>query len=120
MYDIPGAATGWIMSVPAEHIDWVNEINRQSGISGGAKKLARLLKAWRYHNNVPVSSFYAADRYRLTAHVAAQISQPWPTFRGGYPGEAEAALIDAVFDPHPVRQLGAVAGQRWRRRMRRT
>jgi hypothetical protein len=62
VYDIPGAATGWMLSAPVEHIQWVNEINRQSGISGGAKKLARLLKAWKYYNNVQVSSFYLEMR----------------------------------------------------------
>lgn len=72
VYDIPGAATGWMLSAPAEHIEWVNEINRQSGISGGAKKLARLLKAWKYYNNVPVSSFYL--EMRAAQYMATQTS----------------------------------------------
>lgn len=38
----------------------------------------------------------AADREKLADYIRAQVSQPWPVFRGGYPDEAEAALIDAV------------------------
>lgn len=31
-------------------------------MAGGAKKLARLAKAWKYYNSVPVSSFYLEMR----------------------------------------------------------
>lgn len=72
VYDVPGAASGWMLSAPVEHIEWVNEINRQSGVTGGAKKLARLVKAWKYYNNVPVSSFYL--EMRAAQYMAAQTS----------------------------------------------
>ena len=38
------------------------EVNNVSKIAGGAKKLARLAKAWKYYNEVPVSSFYLEMR----------------------------------------------------------
>lgn len=57
VYDIPGPSSGWIDSAPKEHLDYVNECNTKAGVKGGAKKLARLIKAWKYHNNVPISSF---------------------------------------------------------------
>ena len=41
---------------------YVNVVNKQTGISGGAKKLARFAKAWKYYNNVPISSFYLEMR----------------------------------------------------------
>ncbi len=57
VYDIPGAATGWLDTAPLEHLAYVNEVNSRQGIAGGAKKLARLIKAWKYYNDVPISSF---------------------------------------------------------------
>jgi hypothetical protein len=59
LYDIPGVGiVDWIDSAPMEHLDYVNEVNKMTNISGGAKKLARLAKAWKYYNAVPISSFY--------------------------------------------------------------
>jgi hypothetical protein len=60
--DIPAAASGWMDTAPLEHLDYVNEANKVEGATGGAKKLARLIKAWKYYNNVPVSSFYLEMR----------------------------------------------------------
>ncbi|MFD7604766.1 nucleotidyltransferase [Streptomyces mirabilis] len=62
VYDIPGPSTGWIDSAPAAHLKYVTEVNAEPKISGGAKKLARLAKAWKYYNNVPISSFYLEMR----------------------------------------------------------
>jgi hypothetical protein len=70
VYDIPGAASGWLSSAPTAHLDYVNEVNQQSGIVGAAKKLARLAKAWKYYNNVPISSFYL--EMRAAQYMAAQ------------------------------------------------
>lgn len=62
IYEIPGAASGWLESAPTEHIKYVNRINSMPGNEGAAKKLARLAKAWKYYNNVPISSFYLEMR----------------------------------------------------------
>ena len=62
VYDIPGAATGWLESAPVEHLDYVNDINKTAGRVGGAKSLSRLAKAWKYYNDVPISSFYLEMR----------------------------------------------------------
>jgi hypothetical protein len=70
VYDIPGAASGWMDSAPVEHLHYVNECNSRVGTAGGAKKLARLAKAWKYYNNVPISSFYL--EMRAAQHVATQ------------------------------------------------
>jgi hypothetical protein len=56
VYSIPGRSSGWIESAPDAHLDYVNDANNSP--SGGAKGLARLLKAWKYYCNVPISSFY--------------------------------------------------------------
>lgn len=73
VYDIPGAATGWLDTAPVEHLAYVNEVNLRPDIVGGAKKLARLVKAWKYYNAVPISSFYLEMR-------AAQFLTGQPSF----------------------------------------
>ncbi|SDT83488.1 hypothetical protein SAMN05216371_8324 [Streptomyces sp. TLI_053] len=70
VYDIPAAASGWMSSAPTAHLSYVNEINQRTGIAGGAKKLARLAKAWKYYNQVPVSSFYL--EMRAAQHLAGE------------------------------------------------
>ncbi|WP_370945385.1 nucleotidyltransferase [Amycolatopsis sp. cg5] len=70
LYDIPGPASGWIESAPTAHLDYVNECNRKNGVQGAAKKLARLIKAWKYYCNVPISSFYL--EMRAAQHMASQ------------------------------------------------
>lgn len=70
VYDIPGAAAGWIDTAPLAHRDYVDGVNAVAGIKGEAKRLARLLKAWKYYNNVPVSSFYL--EMRATQFMATQ------------------------------------------------
>lgn len=72
VYDIPGASSGWMESAPTEHLDYVNEANTVAGATGGAKKLSRLIKAWKYYCNVPVSSFYL--EMRAAQHMKSQTS----------------------------------------------
>lgn len=57
---------------------------------------------------------------RLAEHVATSLGQPWSAWPGGWPGEAEAALIDAVFSIRaryggPATGVRGVVG-RWRER----
>lgn len=70
VYHIPGAATGWLESAPIAHLDYVNECNTKSGVLGAAKKLARLMKAWKYYRTVPISSFYL--EMRAAQYMATQ------------------------------------------------
>jgi hypothetical protein len=62
LYEIPGAETGWMESAPDAHVNYINEVNGMSKVAGAAKKLARLAKAWKYYNEIPVSSFYLEMR----------------------------------------------------------
>jgi hypothetical protein len=61
-YWIPAPGGSWLISAPKEHNDYVTQVNTKDGVRGGAKGMARLLKAWKYFNNVPVSSFYLEMR----------------------------------------------------------
>jgi hypothetical protein len=69
VYDIPGPSAGsaWIDAAPKEHLAYVNDCNAKPR-KGCAKDLARLIKAWKYYCNVPVSSFYL--EMRCAQHVA--------------------------------------------------
>lgn len=71
VYDIPGpnSSVAWIDSAPKEHLKYVDSCN-SSPHPGDAKDLARLIKAWKYYNSVPVSSFYL--EMRCAQHAASQ------------------------------------------------
>jgi hypothetical protein len=62
VYDIPDVGSGWLESAPTAHLAYVSNVNKEAGIVGGAKKLARLMKTWKYYNAAPVSSFYLEMR----------------------------------------------------------
>lgn len=60
-YSIPDPATGgWMESNPANHLQYVTDANKLH--DGDAKKMIRLLKAWKYMQSVPMSSFYLEMR----------------------------------------------------------
>lgn len=59
-YMIADPAGGWMKSFPEEHNNYVNKVNAKH--IGGAKKLARHLKIWKYKRSVPVSSCYLEMR----------------------------------------------------------
>ena len=73
VYAIPGRSSGWIESAPDAHLNHVNDVNQSP--AGGAKKLARLLKAWKYYCNVPVSSFYL--EMQAARHMDGESSIIW-------------------------------------------
>ncbi|MEZ4530531.1 MAG: nucleotidyltransferase [Thermomicrobiales bacterium] len=70
IYDIPGASvgSGWIQAAPDAHLTYVNACN-ESPSRGTGKALARLVKAWKYYCNVPISSFYL--EMRAAQHVSS-------------------------------------------------
>ena len=59
VYNIPGPNPGvaWIHFAPDLHLGYMNRCNKIP-TEGKAKALARFIKAWKYFNNVPISSFY--------------------------------------------------------------
>jgi hypothetical protein len=97
VYDIPGAASGWLDSAPAEHLYYVNEVNNSPKITGGAKKLARLVKAWKYYNNVPISSFYLEMRAAKWLSTEASFNPIWDM--AGLLGHLQDIGLGAMNDP---------------------
>jgi hypothetical protein len=55
-YRIANPAGGWMETAPRAHQRYVLDADKSP--QGGAKSLARLLKAWKHENRVPISSFY--------------------------------------------------------------
>ncbi|WP_301122977.1 nucleotidyltransferase domain-containing protein [Mycolicibacterium fortuitum] len=60
VFRIPGPGDEWVESVPAAHNTYVSDINDRLGKK--LKPLVRLVKAWKYDQEVPVSSFYLEMR----------------------------------------------------------
>ena len=56
VYDIPDFSNGWTRSSPKAHKAYVRKIDQKLG--GGVKHLIRFVKAWKYYQDVPISSFY--------------------------------------------------------------
>ena len=56
IYEIPDGSDGWTKSSPSAHNAYVTNINDELGKK--VKPLVRFLKAWKYYQNVPISSFY--------------------------------------------------------------
>ena len=62
VYSIPAPGGTWMDTAPSAHLDYVNRQNAYP--AGGAKRLARLMKAYKYANSrgFRVSSFYLEMR----------------------------------------------------------
>ena len=56
IYDIPDCAGGWMEASPDAHNKYVRSVDRK--LSSKVKPLIRFIKAWKYLQNVPISSFY--------------------------------------------------------------
>lgn len=68
VFEIGGRRDEWVLSSPKSHNRYVNEQNDR--LSKRVKPLVRLLKAWKYHIEVPISSFYL--EMRAAQHAAGE------------------------------------------------
>jgi hypothetical protein len=55
-YDIANFEDGWMKSSPQAHNAYVQRENNR--LNKKVKPLIQLVKAWKFYNNVPISSFY--------------------------------------------------------------
>ena len=69
-YDIPNYDCGWMKSSPQAHNAYVKKENDRLGYK--LKPLIRLIKAWKFYNNVPISSFYL--ELRTTKYAESESS----------------------------------------------
>lgn len=56
VYDIPDCSDGWIKASPDAHNAYVREADQR--LAKKVKPLIRFIKAWKYLQGVPISSFY--------------------------------------------------------------
>ena len=56
IYDISDCSDGWRKASPDAHNHYVRETDQR--LSNKVKPLIRFVKAWKYFQNVPISSFY--------------------------------------------------------------
>lgn len=68
IYAIPNCQDGWMQSSPDAHNSYVTSVNKSQ--SGKVKPLIRFIKAWKYYQNVPISSFYL--ELRVAKYAAEQ------------------------------------------------
>lgn len=75
-FKIPSVVPGsWIESTPESHLTYVNGSDLQVA-NGSTKRLTRLVKAWKYYCNVPISSFYL--EMRAASYMREQTTYyPW-------------------------------------------
>lgn len=60
VFKIPDFNGGWQTAAPSAHINYVNGVNNQLGSK--VKHVIRLIKAIKYAQNIPISSFYLEMR----------------------------------------------------------
>lgn len=74
VYDIPDCYGGWMNASPDAHNDYVRSVDRS--VSHKAKPLVRFIKAWKYFQSVPISSFYLELRVAKYASSESSIVYP--------------------------------------------
>lgn len=60
VYEIADGNDGWMEVSPDAHNAYVAYVDKQ--LNGKVKPLIRFIKAWKYYQNVPISSFYLEMR----------------------------------------------------------
>jgi hypothetical protein len=69
-YNIADGNDGWMLSSPGAHNAYVQK--HDDRLNGKLKPLIRFIKAWKYYNNVPISSFYL--ELRVTKYAEDETS----------------------------------------------
>ena len=70
-YDIPNYDGGWMKSSPGAHNAYVNKQNDR--LNGKLKPLIQMVKAWKFYNNAPITSFYLELRVTKYAEDESSI-----------------------------------------------
>jgi hypothetical protein len=95
-YWIPDPSTGgWMKTHPKNHNAYVNDVNKKH--SGGAKKLARLAKVWKYKRSVLISSCYL--EMRATKYAKGESSWWMPIDLQRYLNDLQTVDLAAMNDP---------------------
>jgi hypothetical protein len=79
IYEMPDGNGGWMKASPLAHNNYVAQVNKKHGFK--VKPLIRFIKAWKYYNNVPISSFYIEIRVTKYAEKEDFIDYPQDILR---------------------------------------
>jgi len=71
LYEIADCDGGWKRASPDAHNNYVQKYDKKFG--GKLKSLIRFIKAWKYYNQVPISSFYLELRVAKFAEMETTI-----------------------------------------------
>lgn len=74
-YSIPNLDGGWMQSSPHAHNAYVQR--EDDRLKNKLKPLIQLIKAWKFYNNVPISSFYL--ELRVTKYAEGESAIIYPT-----------------------------------------
>ena len=74
VYGIPNCSGAWMKASPDAHNDYVRSTDKN--LSKKVKPLVRFIKAWKYFQNVPISSFYL--ELRVTNYASSESSIVYP------------------------------------------
>ena len=74
VYGIPDCSGGWMAASPDAHNAYVSSVNEKR--SNKVKPLVRFIKAWKYFQNVPLSSFYL--ELRVAKYAAGESAIVYP------------------------------------------
>jgi hypothetical protein len=96
-YQIPGVTSEWMESTPEAHLKYVNESNGLVAVKNGTKALARLAKAWKFHCNVPISSFYL--EMRAAQYMRGQSSVIYPLDVSYFFNSLQRSQLASMNDP---------------------
>lgn len=70
IYEIPDCSNGWMEASPDSHKAYVRSLDTK--LSHKVKPLIRFIKAWKYYQKVPISSFYL--ELRVTKYASKESS----------------------------------------------
>ncbi len=71
VYEIANCAGGWMQSSPETHNAYVSAVD--TSFAYKVKPLVRFVKAWKFYQNVPISSFYLELRIAAWAQTQGSI-----------------------------------------------
>ncbi len=75
VFKIADCAGGWMQTSPTAHNDYVATVNKSLG--NKVKPVVRFIKAWKFYNNVQISSFYLEMRVAKYATGEKTILYPY-------------------------------------------
>ncbi|EKE19271.1 MAG: hypothetical protein ACD_9C00068G0003 [uncultured bacterium] len=96
IYDIPDGDGKWMNASPKAHNEYVSKVDKKHG--NKVKPLIRFIKAWKYYQNVPISSFYLEMRiakYADQESIILYSTDVYYIFKNLLDGEL-SSMIDPV------------------------